>query len=261
MLKRYQTAAYALVFLVLIAFLLGWKFMVARERPEDVAGYRKQIEVTAANVLSLPTSPESTDESLRIYGVNVVHTPPFKSMYIAYGIYLGDGAVLTAAHTLGKLSGYTNPRVLIAGQDLPAKVVKEGSVEKNDLALVSVDQERLPISLRMRRNPQCKDPLRLGTNVVVVYPERIAHSRVISPMLIPADLRSKFNTLIDESQVSGSGVFDAGRKCLLGIMSRRITKFAYQNENGLLTSRENGYAGYFVPVFRSSPFIPQQFRF
>ena len=260
MLKRHQTVTYGLVFLALLGFLLGWKLMVARERPENIAGYQKQIEVTAANTIA-PPATGNTDESLRIYGVNVIHTPPFKSPFIGYGIYLGEGLVLTAAHVLGRLPSYTNPRVLIAGQDLPAKVLKQGSLEQADLALLAVDQKLLPAILQLRRNPQCKDPLQVGTNVVVVYPERTVRSQIISPLLIASELRAKFPTLITEPQVSGSAVFNAEKKCLIGIMSRRITKYAYQREKGLMTQRENGYAGYFVPVSKGSSFIPQQYRF
>jgi hypothetical protein len=91
--------------------------------------------------------------------------------------------------------------------------------------------------------------------VVIVYPERTVRSQIISPLLIPKEYRSKFPTIINESQGSGSGVFNADKKCLIGIMSARVTKFAYQGANGALTMRENGYAGYFVPVSKRSPFF------
>ena len=52
--------------------------------------------------------------------------------------------VLTAAHVVGHWPAFTDPRVLVAGQDLPAKVIKEGSFHTVDLALLSVNEDRLP---------------------------------------------------------------------------------------------------------------------
>ena len=92
-------------------------------------------------------------------------------------------------------------------------------------------------------------------NVVVVYPERTVRSQIISPLLIPQQYRAKYPTLINESQGSGSGVFSADKKCLIGIMSARVTKFSYQGSKGFMTARENGYAGYFVPVSKGSTFL------
>ena len=50
------------------------------------------------------------------------------------------------------------PSVLIAGLDLPAKVIKEGALEEVDLTLLSVDEEKLPISLRTRHMRLCEMP-------------------------------------------------------------------------------------------------------
>ena len=199
--------------------------------------------------------------SLRIYGVHVVHTPPFKDPFIGYGIYLGQGLVLTASHVVGRVPGYSSPRVVIGGKDLPAKVLKQGAPDHTDLALLSVDQTLLPISLQLRRAPLCQFPLQVGISVVVVYSERTVRSQIISPLLIPQDYRSKYPTLINESQGSGSGVFSADKKCLIGIMSARVTKFSYQGVKGAMTMRENGYAGYFVPVSKGSKFISPDYRF
>src|ERR1700731_3585008 len=41
----------------------------------------------------------STDDSLRIYPVNIIHDPP--QDWTGYGIYLGRGLVITAAHVVG----------------------------------------------------------------------------------------------------------------------------------------------------------------
>ena len=147
--------------------------------------------------------------------------------------------------------------MLIAGQDLPAKVIKEGSPEQTDLALLSVDQERLPVSLRLRRNPLCKEPLQVGLDVIVAYPERTTRSQIISPLLIEPQYRMQYGTLINEAQASGSGVFLAERKCLLGIISKQFEKYPYQM-NGRIIVQASGFAGYFVPTFN---FMPPSFRF
>jgi hypothetical protein len=136
----------------------------------------------------------------------------------------------------------------VGGQDLLAKVIKEGSFEEIDLALLAVDEERLPVSLRLRRTPICRSPLQLGSAVIVVYPERTLQSQIISPTLIAAQFRKKFTTLINGPQGSGSGVFDANTKCLLGIMSRTIQKFAHRSDGWRISIMPDGYAGYFVPA-------------
>src|SRR6185503_16338103 len=120
----------------------------------------------------------------------------FKSPFVGYGIYLGQGTVLTAAHVIGRWPSYTRLRVIIAGQDLPAKVIKYLSSDDIDLALISVDAERLPISLRLRRNPLCRGPTPIGASVVVAYPEKSVRSRTISPIFVAPQCRPRFRTLI-----------------------------------------------------------------
>ena len=89
----------------------------------------------------------SPDDLLRIYAVNVIHGRPFEEPFTGYGIHLGQGALLTAAHVLGRWPSFiSNARVLIAGQEIPAKVIKDGSVGTIDLALLTVDETSLPIS-------------------------------------------------------------------------------------------------------------------
>src|SRR5690349_9227254 len=117
--KRYGTIAYILTFVVLVGFFAIWKLFVAQESADFRARYEKIIQISAANV-SAPAASENSDEWLKLYGVYVLHTPPFKDPFIAYGIYLGEGIVLTAAHVVGRLPGYSRPRVVIAGEDLPA---------------------------------------------------------------------------------------------------------------------------------------------
>ena len=57
---------------------------------------------------------------------------------------------------------------------------------------------------------------------------------------------------------SGSGVFDAGHKCLLGIMSRKISVRANSADAG---SEEKDIAKYFVPASSIRAFIPANYPF
>jgi len=207
-------------------------------------------------LLPRPVSAQPTDDDLRIYAVNVVKTAPFEKQSTGYGIYLGQGIVITAAHVVGNWPIFTHPRVLIAGQDLPAKVIKEGSFETTDLALLSVEQAALPMRLRLRRNPPCNTYPTIGTEVINVIPEGTTRARIISPLLIPVQLRKRFDTLIDSEKSSGSGLFDAERKCLLGIMSGKVEKYHYQLENVRIRGYVDGYAGYFVSAAKIAKFIP-----
>lgn len=199
---------------------------------------------------------QSTDDDLRIYAVNVLKTPPFERQITGYGIYLGQGIVITAAHVVGHWPLFTHPRVLIAGQDLPARVIKNGSFETTDLALLSVEETALPMKLRLRRNPLCNESPTIGSEVINVIPEGTTRARVISPLSIPAQLRKRFDTLIDSPKDSGSGLFDAERKCFQGIMSGKVQKYHHQLENVRIRGYMDGYAGYFVSAAKIAKFIP-----
>ena len=203
---------------------------------------------------------QSLDEHLRVYAVNVVKTPPLKKQFIGYGIYLGQGIVITAAHVVGHWPSITQPTVRIAGRDFPTKILKEGSFEQTDLALLAVDQ--LPMNLLLRRNPLCTAPPSIGMEVVDVVPQGISWARVISPLSIAPQLQQKFSTLIDTGDVSsGSGIFDPERKCLLGIMSAEMPKYGYQWSGGKVVVRPDGFAGYFVPASQIVSFTPPNLHF
>src|SRR5262245_57110977 len=73
---------------------------------------------------------QSPDDSLRLYAVNIIQDPP--QSWTGYGIYLGKGLVITAAHVVGS-AARTKPSVRIAGIDLPAHAIKEGNFERVDL--------------------------------------------------------------------------------------------------------------------------------
>ena len=257
--KRFTATAFVFVILAFCVFF-GWKAIVASGPLPNTAEYQDRLKITAANI-SAPVDATGPDDSLRVYAVNVAHTAPFEKPFVGYGIYLGHGAIITAAHVVGHWPFFTNTRVLIAGQDLPAKVVKEGTVALVDLALLSVEETRLPVSLRLRRNPLCEGNIRIGTNVAVVVPQETTRSRTISPLLIAAKYRARFNTLINEAENFGSGVFDVQRRCLLGIISRTIEKFGYREAKGRMVIQAMGYAGYFVAAPRIAKFIPPDFHF
>jgi hypothetical protein len=256
--KIYTNLAIGLTLLSVLAFMLSWKFFLSPDRVTASPSYQKTLDVTAANVSKPASDP---DESLRIYGVSVVHVPPFKEAFFGYGIYLGQGLILTAAHVLGSTLSYAKPRVIIAGRNLAARIIRQGSLEETDLALLSVDASQLPVSLQLRRTTLCKGPLQVGRGVIVAYPDRIVRSQVISALLIAPQYRGKFGTLINEPQGSGSGVFDAQRKCLIGIMTRQITKYLYQNEGPFRIAKPSGWAGYFVPASMIAIFTSAQHRF
>jgi hypothetical protein len=169
----------------------------------------------------------------------------------------GKGLVLTAAHVAG-LAAQTKPSVRIAGMERPANALKED--HRVDLTLLSIDGQELPIYLQMRRMPLCEKPSRVGEPVIVAIPEGTARSRIMSPQLLPPDMRKKFPTVISDVATtgnSGSGVFDAGSKCLLGIMSSKI----YVRPSAETGGEQRDIAKYFVPASTIRAFIPTEFRF
>jgi S1-C subfamily serine protease len=199
---------------------------------------------------------QPTDDSLRIYAVNIIQDPP--QPWTGYGIYLGKGLVITAAHVVG-LAAQTKPSVRIAGMDLPAHAIKEN--HGVDLTLLSIDEEKLPIYLQMRRMPLCEKLSRVGEPVIVAIPESTARSRIMSPQLLSPNIRKKFPTVISDVATtgnSGSGVFDAGSKCLLGIVSAKIFVQPKDPDAG---GEQKDIAKYFVPASSIRAFIPTEYRF
>jgi hypothetical protein len=198
-------------------------------------------------------SAENADDSLLAYAVNVHRTP--EQSWPGYGIYLGKGLFITAAHVVGR-AWMTRPKVVIAGREYPTQVVKEGSFEGTDLTLLSIEESVLPLRLRLRRNSLCKDPPSPGNRVVSVIPDRTVRSYVIAPARIPIAAR-RFSTAIAdvaETGNSGSGVFDAQRRCLLGIMSRKISQTGTRGDTGKTETRD--IAKYFVPASEIAAFLP-----
>jgi hypothetical protein len=208
--------------------------------------------------LGSPARAENMDDSLLAYAVNI-HQTPIQSWGPGYGIYLGRGLFITAAHVAGH-TWLTRPKVTIAGTEYPTNVVKAGDFETIDLTLLSVEEGRLPSRLALRRNPLCAQPPWPGETVITVVPEGTARSRILSPQQLPLSAR-KFDTVISDVALtgnSGSGVFDAEKKCLLGIMSRKISEYRTRRSTG---KRElHDIAKYFVPASVIAQFIPAELR-
>jgi hypothetical protein len=207
--------------------------------------------------ISAPASAQPDDESLKVYAVKIVKTTPWKAPFAGYGTYLGGGFIITAAHVIGRWPFLTRPRVIIAGQELAAVAIKQGSFPQMDVALLSVDESALPISLRLRRNPLCKEPARIGLQVVDVTPEKAERAQVISSTAIAPQLRQRFNTLINTVEVSGSGLFDVERKCFVGLVSAKISRRDMREKD----ATASGFVGYFVPASTIADFLPPEFRF
>ena len=150
---------------------------------------------------------------------------------------------------------------MIGEKEYPTRVVKEGSLEGTDLTLLAVDEDELPIRLRLRRNPICVEHPWAGEQVITVVPGSTARSHVIPPERLPLNVRN-FSTVIGDvagTGNSGSGVFDAQRRCLLGIMSRKISLTTKRAGGDKRETRD--IAKYFVPAATIAAFIPAELRF
>jgi len=205
--------------------------------------------------LGFAHAQQPTDDSLRIYAVDIGQDPP-QSWGPGRGVYLGKGLVITAWHVIGP-AARTKPTVRIAGMDLPAKAIKESHVDRLDLTLLSIDEQKLPIYLQMRRMPLCDNNPWPGEPVIVAIPEDTARSHIMLPALLAPNVRERFSTVIRDVATtfnSGSGVFDAGQRCLLGIISRKI--YVPANSAGA-GSEDRDIAKYFVPASTIRAFIPR----
>lgn len=217
----------------------------------------------------IPARAQDRDDFLRVYAIKVIHNRPFKEPFVGFGVYFGRGVVLTAAHVLGRFPSFmTNPRILIGGKELEAKVLKKGSFTTIDLAVLAVDERQLPASYQLRRNPLCKHTPSAGEHVIVVLPHMIARSQIVFPEEIPPEYRATSNTFIDDVAIpggSGTGVFDNERKCLLGIMSAKLADHSFRLADGRMVrdlSRSTvGIARIFVPAAVIAEFIPAEYRF
>jgi hypothetical protein len=208
---------------------------------------------------------QDSDETLRPFAVDVVRVP--KENWTGKGVYLGKGLVLTAGHVAGAFIHTVH--VEVAGLDLPTEVLKRGQYSPTDdsaidLALLAVDDTKLPLSLRLRSMRLCEKGPEPGEEVLVATPERIARSHVVSPNVIPRGISPKFRTSIADVATtgdSGSGVFDAQKLCLLGIVSAKITVKRRVSNKGPVLFQAIDIAKYFVPAPIIRQFMPAEYRF
>jgi Trypsin-like peptidase domain len=203
-------------------------------------------------VLALPGLGRASgpDDSLLIYSVGVNG---------AAGIYLGKGLILSVAHVVG--GGIVDkPTVTIAGQKRIATVVKESPFEQLDLALLEFDETGLPVSVRLRRIPLCQGKTWPGEEVISISSQGPVRSHILSPQALPPGAK-RFSTVIRDVATtgnSGSAVFEAQRKCLLGIMSRKISQLRVQKDAGKKTTVD--IAKYFVPAATIAEFMPPKLQ-
>ena len=163
--------------------------------------------VFATAALASPGFAQPTDDSLRLYAVDIWQDPP-QSWGPGRGVYLGKGLIITAAHVVSPVAR-TKPSVRIAGMDLPATAIREGNFERVDLTLLSIDEQKLPIYLQMRRMPLCDNEPWPGEPVIVAIPEGAARSHIMLPSLLPAQYQKRFSTVIRD--VATTGKFRVGR--------------------------------------------------
>jgi hypothetical protein len=136
-----------------------------------------------------------------------------------------------------------------------------GFADDVDVTLVTVDETRLPIAMRMRRTPICKTPPIPGEDVFGVIPDRVVPTYILSPVYVRPQYREDFGTLTaDIVTASGSGIFRASSKCLLGIVSRSIPRFRTHTPAGGIVEADAGEASYFVPAAKILEFLPKEFR-
>ena len=217
--------------------------------------------VLAAAILAASARGQNADDEFRLYAVHIHRSGYDKSS--GFGVYLGRGVVLTAAHVAG-LGIWREPKVEIAGKMLPATVLKDGHFYRQDLELLAIDEQQLPVSLALRRMPICGGPLLPGQPVVVATPENAVRSRVVPPEQLARIVAPEYRTAIAfvaESGASGSGVFDANKKCLLGIIARIISGNRIMTKDGRTTREPFNIAKYFVPAAEIAAFIPKTVRF
>ena len=219
------------------------------------------LSLIAAALLAGPVHSEDADDALRPYAIHIDRTEgePLNG----YGVYLGNGIAITAAHVVGG-GDATKPQIKIAGERLPTKVVKDGHFNDVDLTVLSIDTRQLPESLASRHMRLCENPHGTGEPVIVATPDGVARSYIMSPSLLPSDLPAKFRTVISyvaETGNSGAGVFDANEKCLLGIISRKISVIQIKQMNGQVVREPVDIAKYFVPASEIAKFMPADVRF
>jgi hypothetical protein len=103
----------------------------------------------------MDTPQDSSDDAeLKAFAVHINRAPP--QAWPGYGIYLGNGLVITAAHVPANVAE-TKPHVIIGGEDLPAALVKQGlRRDRPDARVRRRHEASRPFA--MRRMPLCERP-------------------------------------------------------------------------------------------------------
>jgi len=161
------------------------------------------------------------------------------------GVYLGSGLIVTAAHLVDPNSPMS---ATVARVTLPATILKHGS--EIDLSLLKIDKDKLPANPPLPDTPLCRAPPWPGDPVLVADATAITNSRIASPQGLNFLMRRRFSTLISDVATtgnSGSGVFDPVRKCLLGIISAKLTVTSDAGPKDV--------AKYFVPAEEVRSFV------
>ena len=194
------------------------------------------------------------------YMVTIIRLP--RHSWSGFGVYLGDGKILTAQHVVGNFI-QSKPYVEIGGRTLATTLIREGNFAEVDLAELGVDIDALPAEVRsLPPPPICPADAAVGTRVEVVTPTQIAPSHIVSPATLPPWLFSpaviaQFPTLIGDvysTGNSGSGVFNTSAACLLGIISRKIELTETTMVDGAPVKHVQPLAKYFV-----GPLVIRQF--
>jgi Trypsin-like peptidase domain len=222
----------------------------------NLAGYQYSLSLLVTICLFTlglrPSYADQQDETFQFYAVNID-----MRAWRGNGIYIGKGLFVTAAHVVGR-SWFTRPKIVIGSQIYPTRVVKEGSSGDTDLTLLGVEEALLPMRLQLRRNPFCSATPRPGQEVVTVTPEAVVHSHIIAPERLPPALRKFTSAIADVATTgnSGSGVFDVRQKCLLGIITQKIS--LPRANTGPIEAHD--IAKYFIPASIIAAFMPAEFR-
>jgi hypothetical protein len=200
---------------------------------------------------------QPTDDSLRIYAVDIWQEPP-QSWGPGRGVYLGK----SSSHRRPRC-GFSRPHQAARAHRWhgAARDRHQGGQCRASGFDASVDEQKLPVYLRMRRMPLCDNKPWPGEPVIVAIPEGTARSHIMLPSLLPAKYQKRFSTVIRDVATtgnSGSGVFDAGQKCLLGIISLKICQTPSSEAP---ESEHKDIAKYFVPASTIRAFIPTEYRF
>jgi hypothetical protein len=74
----------------------------------------------------------------------------------------------------------TPSRTCASSACLPARAIREGDFNRVDLTLLSIDEQKLPIYLQMRRMPLCDNKPWPGEPVIVAIPEGSALSHYVA---------------------------------------------------------------------------------